>query len=483
MAKAFTIIKNNVKGWAKKDLKKPIFWVILAMLLGILILGSSLREYSYASVPNPGETRDEYSFGWLGLSLISERYPISLSGISAYDDHDFQKINVDGLFDKDPNLTLFAIDKPWFDHPPGFGLITGGYAYLKGVRTFADASVIILRRPMLKIAILTTFLIFILSSRLYNVWTGLFASLLYSTIPTIVISNRLALAENGYVPLFLGSMIFAHHYLKKKQIIYWVFACILASFALLFKLSGIAIFIFLFLTIFVFAQGKKKKLIKITLISAIIPLIIFLLYGVLFDGRIFINVLMANSQRFFGAGSEIFYSVLTHPTITRHLTDGWVLMGWISLFIIFFTEWRKKSSGTILILAGLSYFIVFLLFGSESYGWYRIPFYPFIVIAAAKVIIDLLKSPNVIMVFALLLLPIGTAINKLIGVQGFQKYVFEFRLVTVSALFVVMLELIYKSEAMKFVGRVFIVLLIILSVYLSIMEVYYYSIDNWYFAT
>ena len=113
----------------------------------------------------------------------------------------------------------------------------------------------------------------------------------------------------------------------------------------------------------------------------------------------------------------------------------------------------------------------------------EIPFYPFIVIAAAKVITDLIKSQNVIMVYALLLLPIGTALNKLIGVQGFQKYVFEFRMATVSSLFIVILELIYKNNAMKFVGRVFIVLLIVLSVYLSILEVYFYSIDNWYFAT
>ena len=347
MAKDFEIIQVSIKEWVKKETRRPVFWIILILLLGILVLGNNLREYSYATVPNPGETRDEYSFGWLGMSLISERYPISLSGISAYENHDFQKINVDGLFDKDPNLTQFSIDKPWFDHPPGFGLITGGYAYLKGVREFADASVIILRRPMLKIALLTTLLIFILGSRLYNVWTGLFASLLYSTIPTIVISNRLALAENGYVPLFLGSIIFAHYYIKKKQVIYWILACILASMAILFKLSAIAIFIFLLLTIFVFSPGKKKKLIKITIISAIIPLILFILYGFFFDGRLFINVFITNSQRFFGAGSEIFYSVLTHPTITKFLTDGWVLMGWISLFIIIFNEWRKNSSGPI----------------------------------------------------------------------------------------------------------------------------------------
>ena len=37
--------------------------LVFVLLLGILFLGNRLREFSYASVPDPGEVVDEYSFG------------------------------------------------------------------------------------------------------------------------------------------------------------------------------------------------------------------------------------------------------------------------------------------------------------------------------------------------------------------------------------------------------------------------------------
>src|SRR4030065_2698458 len=192
--------------WPKKEkiflfLKKNLSSIIL--LAAIVILGNTLREFSYAEVPNPGETRDEYSFGWLGISLLKDRFPVAWSGIKAYGSSDYQKINVDHIFDKDEYLPLFPINKPCFYHPPVFGLLVGGYAYAKGVRTFQDASVIILRRPVLKLGIATTILVFILANLLFGKGVAILSSLLYSTVPTIVISSRLALAETGYIPLFL----------------------------------------------------------------------------------------------------------------------------------------------------------------------------------------------------------------------------------------------------------------------------------------
>ena len=115
--------------------------IVYLVLLAILVIGLNLRRFSYAQVPLPGETADEYSFGWLGISLIKDRYPIAWSGIAGYKNHDFQKINVDRLFDVDPDRPPFSIDKPWFDHPPLFGLVT--LLTLFGLFMIYDASSVI----------------------------------------------------------------------------------------------------------------------------------------------------------------------------------------------------------------------------------------------------------------------------------------------------------------------------------------------------
>ena len=286
------------------------------VLMGILLLGNKLRELNYASVPLPGETADEYSFGWLGISLIDKKYPIAWSGIPAYTYHDYQKINVDGIFDRDPGRALFSIDKPWFDHPPLFGLVTGGYAYFKGVREFKDASVIILRRPMLKIALITTLLIFILGTRLYGRFVGILAALLYSAIPTTVISSRLALAENGLIPLFLGALVFADFYLEKKNIVFWYCASLVAALSVLFKLSGISIFIYLLLIALKFGGKSTKKLLIFLILFVFLAITLYVIYGVYFDWSTFVNVLIANSQRFYGSSAEVFFPAVAHPKIT-----------------------------------------------------------------------------------------------------------------------------------------------------------------------
>ena len=164
--------KNN-----KKIIRRNI--LVILLLLAIVLLGNKLRSHSYSTVPHPGEVADEYCYGWLGMSLIKDGEPISWSSLDVYKNRELVKINVDGIYDADPSKPPFPIVKPYFDHPPLFGFISGGYAYLKGARDFVDASVILLRRPMLKMGIVTTLLIFWLGTRLYGKDIGLLSALFY----------------------------------------------------------------------------------------------------------------------------------------------------------------------------------------------------------------------------------------------------------------------------------------------------------------
>lgn len=457
--------------------------ITLLILLAILFLGNKLREVNYATVPAPGENADEYAYSWIGLSILEGRAPKAWSSFpSAYKKVSIEKINVDNIF-LDKTRPPFTLTEPWYDSPPLMGIIVSSFAYLNGVRDFNQASVIITRRPVLKIALITTVLIFILGTIIWGKWVGLLSSLLYSISPVMVISSRMVVPENGYTPLFLGLMICIFQYFKTKKISYWIAACILGIVAFFFKFSGIVLLITLGLTALMFGQKDRVKLVKYTLIAIVITIAIFLLYGKLYDWNVFVNVMLAQMGRFYGASSEAFFQAFNTSKVFKPLTDGWLNLGWVSLFIVSFIYWKEKEIGPKLIIVSFfSYLIVFLLLGSEAYGHYRIPFYPLLAISSAKLLIDLIKAKNVALFLPLMLLPFGTALHRLVGVEGFQTFVPYFRYFLILSLGVFSLGLV-KSKWAARVQILYMILVISFVVFISMKEIYFYNIDKWYFVT
>lgn len=467
------------------QIKKTSSFVILFTLVLILLFGNYLRNYNYSTVPHPGETADEYVFAWAGLSLIKTGIPESWTGVtSAYPSYRKEQINVDQILEKDPARPPFSIVKPWFDKPPGFALLIGGYSYFKGAREYVQTGVGIIRRPMIKIAIITTILIYILGKILFGKFVGLLAAALFSTIPTMVISSRLAMSENGYIPLMLGALILAVLYIEKKKAIYWISASVLSALAILFKLSGISVAIMLALIFLHYLKGKER--LKITFWSLLISFsgfLVFVLYGAVIDWNTFSKVFFAQSNLFYGSGAEVIYSLITQSKITKFFTDGWITLGWISLIIIALSKFRKDKYSMIITIAPFSYMIVFILFGSEAYGWYRFPFYPFLVISIAKVIEMLYKTPNVFAILFLGFLPFGTLMHKLYGIQGFQQYVPHFRLFALLTLAVFTIPYFIDKTLSKKLARVYLIFVLMLLIYLSIKTVLFYDINNWFYVT
>lgn len=456
--------------------------LVIVAVLAILFVGYKLRSFSYDRVPHPGENADEYSFAWLGLSLIQEGYPIAWSGIAGYKSYDYQKINVDHIYDVEPGRGAFPINKPWFDHPPLFGLFIGGYSYLKGVSEFSEASVSILRLPMVKVAILTLIMVYLIASRLYGRIVGFLSTIIFATVPTFVISSRMALAENLTVPLFLISFLAAYLYFEKRKIFYWYLACIFAGISILMKLSSISFPLFLILVTIYFEKKKKLRLLKPALVSLVLPILIFVLYGAYYDWETFKNIFFTNSSRFYGVGAEVFFSVFNRNTITKVFNDGWIQLGWVSLFMLSMNEWRKKRSGSFITIALFSYFLIFILFGSEAYERYRFFFYPFIAISLGWFVNKLLLKPNLFVFTAGMLLPVGTAVHKLIGVNGFQIYV-PFLRYFVFGLLLLFLAPLFNRRFGNMWQRAFVLLVFFFSIIVSVLTVYYYNIDTWYFAS
>ena len=480
-----------------KEIKKlltPTNIIFLIALILIISLGNFLRFKNYAVIPHPGETADEYGFAWAGLSLIKEGIPESWSGVESvtrakgsaaipYKNIEKEKINVDNIYDNEPTRPPFSIAKPWFDKPPGFALLVGGYSYLKGAREYIQTGVGIIRRPMVRLAVLTTVLLFILATRLFSKWVGLLSALLYSVVPTAVISSRLAMAENGYIPIFLGALILMDYYLKKKKEIYLTLAAILAALAILFKLSGISVLLSLLLVLALYhpKKDKLKKLTK-TFLIGISGLIAFFVYGAIIDWKVFMDVFVAQSNLFYGAGADILFSVIIRNSIADFFTSGWILLGWISAFIISFSEWKKERGSTIITIALMSYLIVFLFFGSEGYGWYRFPFIPFLIISISRLVERLYLKPNLFVIFSLFILPLGVSLHKIFGQAGFQSFIGLYRLLFLFVLSIFGLDLLF-SKKFEWGKRLVLVLLLALGMFFAAREFYLHTYETWFYIT
>lgn len=406
--------------------KNWLRYLILALLVFItLFVGYKLRLNHYADVPFAGESRDEFSFAWLGLSLLQTGRPVATSGIEGYT-HVWKYINVSNIFQSFANPNPFPIDTPWFDHPPLFGLVPGGYAYIKGVRQFADAQIGIIRRPMLWLGVINIFLIFILTSLVINKKVGLMAALIYATDPLVVISSRMVQAENLIVSFFLVSLIFYFLFYKvKKNYLFWL-TISLAGAATLVKLSGISIALALVIITLILEEKNKFGKALLIVVGVFLIFLLFPLYGFAYNWPLFKTIFLTNSSRYFRDGLAGFYLIIAQTNITRSFFDGWIMFGWFSIFFLV-SKIKKESKLWWIVVPVISYLFVYLIFGSEGYGWYKIPFYPFLMMSVAWIFNWALQNESLLVNLFSILIIGGTMLNKFIKPENIKNNFWLFR--------------------------------------------------------
>src|SRR3989344_5685605 len=138
----------------KKFLKNSKFKLIWPILIGFLVslLGYYLLLQKFESFPPPGDTYDELKGAFTGVNLIKTGVPRSWSWFEEYGDFPTEQIR----------NGQFRIVEPWFDEPPLFSLITGVYALSKGMDSLDKIDAGAMRWPMIKLAALNIFLLFLL---------------------------------------------------------------------------------------------------------------------------------------------------------------------------------------------------------------------------------------------------------------------------------------------------------------------------------
>lgn len=450
----------------------------------ILVLALMVRKKNYAEIPIPGQSVDEYSYSWVGLSLIENGMPVGISGISGYKNSLPRYVNVDRFFQTVSTGDPLTINYPWMDHPPLLGLITGGYAYLSGVRVFEDTTSYIIRKPIVIISTISVALLMIYCWINFSFLTTVISGLIYATTPLVVLSGRMIQAENAVIPCFLACMICISLYLKKKND-YWLFAsALIAGIATLFKLNGIVCHLFVLFALLNEYKSLKDKFVKDFGFFLIISLpisFLFVIYGSVYGIENFKNIFFSNYNRFYGIGANSLIELIRNQRLTQHkfLPEVAIVSGWL-VFLSFLIKKPKRTGTKLVILAIFSYLIIYIFFGSQPYGWYTFPFWPLLIIILAKFLTDgIEKGKNLIAVFFISLLMLGTNISQIINVFEFQPFANLWRIGVSLIFFILVLTSLFKSKKILFY-KILLLVIIALIIYTNLKYLNKIDIDFWW---
>lgn len=352
----------------------------LFILLGIILcIGTWIRSVNLSVWPREGATFDEFAWTFQGLSIIMKGVPTSWSPHSAYTNRR-EWYNPQGAH--------FILVTPYLEHPPLFGLVAGGFAYLEGIRDFSQVTAAKIRPLALFLGVLSISAIFLLGKSVYGTKIGILASSLYAIVPTVAIGSRLVQNENFFIPLFLLSLYFANEYIKKPTKGKLFGSVVISSILPLAKVPWVAAPMSVIL---LFLIHKRWKEAGVTAVSTLVCFSGFLLYGFMLDSSVFTNLWKLQMARYDMAFDSVF-ALFRNPLIAdRTFVDGWIYFGWAAMIWLLSRDIKKTLP---IILGFLAYFAVYIFAipNEPLHGWYRYPFYPFLILATASMISEFVNT-------------------------------------------------------------------------------------------
>lgn len=437
----------------------------------IILLGVALRFVGYAQFPVLGETKDEFAWTFLGSSLLETGIPNSWSHFSAYTPFTTLTIGFD----------QFPMVQPALDHPPLFSLIPGAMHLLTSDNWLSAPSIKAIRFPMIMLGGLNIALMYLVASLFFDKKSkALLATLFYATVPTIVFSSRLVVAENLLVTWTLLSVLFIQLNLNKN--VRLLALTIVGIMSVVTKFSGVVVPLTVLLYGFL---NKDKMVIKAGVLGAVTGIMLFMFYGLWFDWNLFTQIFFSQSGRDIGLATLINRFFL-HPTIVSHIfLDGWIIVGLLSL-VHFFTLTAEKKRNTqllqfikVTILLQLTFIATAV--GEETiHGWYAYTLFPLLMLA----IVALIDSPKkIIWVFPLIwvfFLPtIRTGFSYTVGLPS----VFLTRGI-IGVGFLPLLASIFKNgekiQKYIFIGIIGAVILANIATILNISDIKYWQDDEYF---
>ena len=145
--------------------------------------------------------------------------------------------------------------------------------------------------------------LFLLLKELYGEKTALLASLIYATVPTVVIGSRLVQNENFFIPLYLISLFFIFKFIRMHDNRYFLITAVICGLLMLAKIPWIAAGLGVGL-ILLYHKKYKHLLLLTGIVLSIFS--VFLIYGSYFNQDLFINVWKFQLERYEMSFDSIF---------------------------------------------------------------------------------------------------------------------------------------------------------------------------------
>lgn len=423
----------------------------ITVVVFILFLGLILRLHNYSLYPQRGASSDEYTYSFLGVSLLTKHVPISWSAYPAY--KNLQHLTIDNLY--------FPIVYPYFDHPPFAGIIVGGWSILFGQDSFLEVKLKTVRLVPIFLSTVSQTLVFLLGWRIFNFKTGIWALLICSTTTIFAVSSRVVFAENVLTPLVLLAIYFFHVFKNKITTAKTAILSILCGLSFWTKELGIATFLTM-LYFFISYNIKPKFLILLVFMSTLL-ILAYGLYGMYFDWDLFRKVISLQADRDIGPRT-LLYLISTPIIVNKVYFDGWYLFGIVSFFLSFFDYNKNK----LLIIPSLIYFIllIFSLTEQGEMGWYMIPMFPFMAIFSARLLVDSLNKQSIFVTLMVLIVGLYN-IHYLYEVPfGLTPFAFRLFMIIMFGPFILAL-LFNKRKIFRLLGNAWFYIFIVSNVFLT----------------
>ncbi|HZM71209.1 MAG TPA: glycosyltransferase family 39 protein [Candidatus Cryosericum sp.] len=346
----------------------------------IVLLAALLRFHDYALVPFHHETADEYQHAWEGWHLLHEGFPAAWSTFpDKYPEAQTRDFRWFG--------DRYHLVQPYFDHPPLFSIPVGLVCTLAGAGSFLECTLPAMRLVPILLSLLGIPLLVRLA-RSYGASerAALLAALVYATLPVIILGHRLVKAESLLSLLFMGALILVREQDRRSPRRAALWAGVLGGLAILTKATGVVVPVAVLLLLMSAKRWRDAALVAGIAAGSVV---LYVLYAWRYDLGIFLSVLRSQSTSKW-VSLEAIPDLLSGKAVVKFFGRGsylfLLLAGGVAAF-------RKERA---LLLPPVLYATILALTADHRvvYGWYRIPLFPFLCVAAGLYLEAMLEEAD-----------------------------------------------------------------------------------------